>query len=465
MPLDSTGSGRGNHLGTELALSQSRIERAGLKPGTRAPLFTLPDLEGSTVSLDDYRGTDVLLVFSDPKCGPCQALAPNLVRLSAKNPQLQVLMVSRGDLQENRAKAHANAFPFPVVLQDGWKLSKEYGMFATPIAFLIDKRGVIATPVAVGAEQILRLIPEGRRIIMPRWKAIGQLAAAFAGGLFAVPLRVFAQGSCPSGQTLCNGTCVNIATDPNNCGACGSKCASGQSCQAGVCFKESCPSGQTLCDGTCVNTATDPNNCGACGSKCASGQSCQAGVCFKESCPSGQILCNGTCVNTNTDPNNCGACGNTCASGQSCQAGACAQGCPSGQALCNGTCVNTNTDPDNCGKCGNTCASGELCQSGVCVCSPTILSDGAPEVITSGTVAFVASVATCGTSGNLCFYFGIAASNLSESVCKPVNSQTGPQSVWVPATGFSSKTTYYYQARLGTTAGAASGTIQSFTTF
>jgi peroxiredoxin len=218
MPLDATGSARGNHLGTELAVSQSRIERAGLKPGTRAPLFTLPDLEGSTVSLHDYQGTDVLLVFSDPKCGPCQALAPNLAQLTAKNPQLQVLMVSRGDLQENRAKAHASAFPFPVVLQDGWKLSKEYGMFATPIAFLINKRGVIAKPVAVGVEQILGLIPERQRNIIPRWKAIRRLAAAFVGGMFAVPLRALAQGSCPSGQTVCNGTCVNTSTDPNNCG-------------------------------------------------------------------------------------------------------------------------------------------------------------------------------------------------------------------------------------------------------
>jgi peroxiredoxin len=376
MPLDSTGSGRGNHLGTELALSQSRVERAGLKAGTRAPLFTLPDLEGSTVSLDDYQGTDVLLLFSDPKCGPCQALAPNLVQLSAKNPQLQVLMVSRGDLQENRAKAHAGAFPFPVVLQDGWKLSKEYGMFATPIAFLIDKRGVIAKPVAVGPEQILGLIPEGQRTIIPRWKAIGQLAAAFVGGIFAVPLRAFAQGSCPSGQILCNGTCVNTATDPNNCGKCGSACASGELCQAGVC----------------------------------------------------------------------------------------AQGCPSGQILCNGTCVNTSTDPDNCGRCGSACAPGESCQNAVCVCSPTILSDGAPEVVNPGTVAFVASVATCGTGGSICFYFGIAANNLSGSVCKPVSSQTSPQSVWVPASGFSSQTTYYYQARLATTAGGASGTIQTFTT-
>ena len=41
-------------------------------------------------------------------------------------------MVSRGELEENRRKAEASAVEFPVVLQPGWKLSKQYGIFATP---------------------------------------------------------------------------------------------------------------------------------------------------------------------------------------------------------------------------------------------------------------------------------------------------------------------------------------------
>lgn len=40
---------------------------------------------------------------------------------------------------------------------------------------------------------------------------------------------------CSSGQTLCGSSCVNLQTDNNNCGACGAKCSSGQSCSAGVC--------------------------------------------------------------------------------------------------------------------------------------------------------------------------------------------------------------------------------------
>ncbi len=42
-------------------------------------------------------------------------------------------------------------------MQDRWKLSKEYGIFATPVAFLIGKDGVIEENVAEGPEKILAL--------------------------------------------------------------------------------------------------------------------------------------------------------------------------------------------------------------------------------------------------------------------------------------------------------------------
>ena len=66
-------------------------------------------------------------------------------------------MVSRGGLEENRRKAEAFGIEFPVVLQSGWKLSKKYGIFATPVAFLIDEEGVIERDVARGPSEILSL--------------------------------------------------------------------------------------------------------------------------------------------------------------------------------------------------------------------------------------------------------------------------------------------------------------------
>lgn len=139
-------------------LSESRLARDGLAKGDAAPPFTLPRLDGGELSLEDYRGRAVLLVFSDPQCGPCDRLAPRLEKLSRRTPDIQVIMVSRGGEEENRRKALAHGLSFPVVLQKHWEVSRLYAMFATPIAYLIDEGGVIAAHVAVGADPILNLL-------------------------------------------------------------------------------------------------------------------------------------------------------------------------------------------------------------------------------------------------------------------------------------------------------------------
>jgi len=154
----------------ERPLSESRIERNGLRAGTPAPAFRLPDLNGGTVALEDYRGRRVLLVFTDPHCGPCDQLAPHLVRLHREHRDdgLALILIGRGDPEENRRKAEGFGFEFPVALQKRWELSKEYGIFATPVAFLIDEGGVIARNVAKGVDEILTMAsreraPEGAR--------------------------------------------------------------------------------------------------------------------------------------------------------------------------------------------------------------------------------------------------------------------------------------------------------------
>jgi len=152
----------GDAAGTALKtrdVGESNIVRDGLPGGTEAPNFVLPGLDGKNHALTDYRGKRVVLVFSDITCGPCEAMSPDLVKLAEKKgDKLQVVMISRGDAETNRQKAEAFGYPFPVLLQKGWEVSKLYGMFATPIGFLIDENGVIEKDVAVGPEPILNLV-------------------------------------------------------------------------------------------------------------------------------------------------------------------------------------------------------------------------------------------------------------------------------------------------------------------
>ncbi len=212
-----------------------------------------------------------------------------------------------------------------------------------------------------------------------RRQALALLAAmTVAGGRAG---RASAQGdasTCGAGLTDCDGVCVDLQSDLNNCGACGEICESELvpvECRSGVCERANCPVGITYCgavDG-CRDLSSDPGHCGACQNPCASGV-CSGGVCATGGggCAEGQTDCGGICVDTCCNNSHCGACGNICPPGETCFEGIC--GCPSGlccaegETICNGMCVATCCDNNNCGACGNICKDGLTCFEGVCDC-------------------------------------------------------------------------------------------------
>jgi hypothetical protein len=90
-------------------------------------------------------------------CGPCDALAPKLQALHRREHNLQVLMISRRDKEDNRRKVTEFGLTFPVAIQKNWDTSMLYGMFATPIAYWIDAEGKIGADAGVGEDAILEL--------------------------------------------------------------------------------------------------------------------------------------------------------------------------------------------------------------------------------------------------------------------------------------------------------------------
>ena len=159
-PAEANGSAP-HGANVDSSLARSRLNRSGLKAGVPAPDFRLPRIDEGELSLSDFRGERVLLVFSDPDCGPCDELAPQLQEIHLRRPELQVLVVSRRDVEANRAKATALRLTFPIVLQKQWEVSLKYAMFATPVGYLIDEQGILASDVAVGVGPILALAGEG----------------------------------------------------------------------------------------------------------------------------------------------------------------------------------------------------------------------------------------------------------------------------------------------------------------
>jgi methylamine dehydrogenase accessory protein MauD len=126
------------------ATTPSRIGRGGLKPGKTAPDFTLPCTAGGEVSLHDFAGRRVLLVFTQSGCEPCHRVIPELNRLQRAG-EVQVLVVNNGEPGATRQWAAEVRAGFPVLAQQQHSVSKRYEMYATPFAFLIDERGVIAS--------------------------------------------------------------------------------------------------------------------------------------------------------------------------------------------------------------------------------------------------------------------------------------------------------------------------------
>jgi methylamine dehydrogenase accessory protein MauD len=138
----------------------SRLGRDGLKVGRKAPDFTLPSANGGEVSLHDFAGRQVLLVFTQSGCGPCHDMAPEFNRVQDQG-QHQVLVVNNGEPDEAREWAAEVRARFPVLVQEKFSLSKRYEAFATPFAFLIDEEGVIASNGIAGSRQYLNYVLTG----------------------------------------------------------------------------------------------------------------------------------------------------------------------------------------------------------------------------------------------------------------------------------------------------------------
>ena len=119
--------------------------------------------------------------------------------------------------------------------------------------------------------------------------------------------------TCPNAGTDCGGVCIDEFSDRNNCGACGNVCPASQDCIGGQCqppCDDPChelvnnvcvlkdPGKDTICNGACVDITTDPNNCGGCGNVCPAGQDCVNGACQSPRCAAPTTDCGGVwCCN------------------------------------------------------------------------------------------------------------------------------------------------------------------------
>jgi methylamine dehydrogenase accessory protein MauD len=132
----------------------------GLPVGAPAPDFEIPDLEGELVRLEEVlpASAPLLLTFTDPGCGPCSALLPQIAAWQREqSDRLRVVLVSTGSREANLAHAREHAVS-DMLIQTEQEVTERYKVSGTPSAVLIGPDGRIASSVHAGAEAISALV-------------------------------------------------------------------------------------------------------------------------------------------------------------------------------------------------------------------------------------------------------------------------------------------------------------------
>jgi len=118
---------------------------------------------------------------------------------------------------------------------------------------------------------------------------------------------------------------------------------------------DECEDGLVLCDDECVDLNTDPDNCGKCGNVCGWDEVCRNGRCVSNCIPN--------CSGKECGDDGCGGSCGSCSQDKVCQNGRCVSNCIP-------NCSGKECGDDGCGGSCGSCAQGEVCQNGRCV--PTI---------------------------------------------------------------------------------------------
>ena len=133
---------------------------AGLPVGAPAPAFSAQSLGGDSVALHDLlaAGVPLLLLFTDPQCGPCDALMPEIAAWQRdQSDRLTVALVASGERALNQAKRDAHGL-VNVLVQHAREVSELFKVTGTPAAVLVTRTGEIASAIHAGPDAVRALL-------------------------------------------------------------------------------------------------------------------------------------------------------------------------------------------------------------------------------------------------------------------------------------------------------------------
>jgi peroxiredoxin len=136
-------------LAAALAAGASQRRGGPSLVGQMAPAFTLPDLSGRSVSLESFRGKQVVQIVGWATwCGGCQREIPRLVDIYRKlhSSGFEILAVTGPvgqDLEQVKAFARKTELPYPVLFDEDNRVLERYGVYFVPYTCLLDRTGRI----------------------------------------------------------------------------------------------------------------------------------------------------------------------------------------------------------------------------------------------------------------------------------------------------------------------------------
>lgn len=126
------------------------VEPAAPSIGSEAPDFSLSDLSGQNVSLNDLKGKAVLINFWATWCYPCREEMDDLQAIYNKYKDKGVVILGV-NVREGKGivTEFANRFniTYPILLDEDGKVSDAYNVFGIPSTLFIDKDGIIRDTV------------------------------------------------------------------------------------------------------------------------------------------------------------------------------------------------------------------------------------------------------------------------------------------------------------------------------
>jgi peroxiredoxin len=117
----------------------------------RAPDFALKDFDGRRWALKDFKGKVIFVNFWATWCVPCREEMPTMEKLhrELKGQGLEVAAINvREGKKEVRKFVDELGLTFTVLLDSKGQVSEEYGAWAIPLSYFINRQGVFVGKLA-----------------------------------------------------------------------------------------------------------------------------------------------------------------------------------------------------------------------------------------------------------------------------------------------------------------------------